>query len=89
MRSISELIADEHPQIIALVISYLDAGLGADVLGLLPENLQSEVIRRIATLQTVGPDALRELEQVMQKRSKRTRHFVRLRLVGLMRRRVL
>ena len=69
-RSISELIADEHPQIIALVISYLDAGLGADVLGLLPENLQSEVIRRIATLQTVGPDALRELEQVMQKKFK-------------------
>jgi len=69
-RSISELIADEHPQIIALVISYLDAGLGADVLGLLPENLQSEVVRRIATLQTVGPDALRELEQVMQKKFK-------------------
>ena len=69
-RSISELIADEHPQIIALVISYLDAGLGADVLGLLPENLQSEVIRRIATLQTVGPDALRELEHVMQKKFK-------------------
>ena len=69
-RSISELIADEHPQIIALVISYLDAGLGADVLGLFPENLQSEVIRRIATLQTVGPDALRELEQVMQKKFK-------------------
>ena len=69
-RSISELIADEHPQIIALVISYLDAGLGADVLGLLPENLQSEVIRRIATLETVGPDALRELEQVMQKKFK-------------------
>lgn len=69
-RSISELIVDEHPQIIALIISYLDAGLGADVLGLLPENLQSEVIRRIATLQTVGPDALRELEQVMQKKFK-------------------
>ena len=69
-RSISELISDEHPQIIALIISYLDAGLGADVLGLLPENNQSEVIRRIATLQTVGPDALRELEQVMQRKFK-------------------
>ncbi|MEC7209000.1 MAG: flagellar motor switch protein FliG, partial [Pseudomonadota bacterium] len=69
-RSISELISDEHPQIIALIISYLDAGLGADVLGLLPENSQSEVIRRIATLQTVGPDALRELELVMQNKFK-------------------
>jgi len=69
-RSIAELVADEHPQIIALVISYLDAGLGADVLGLLPEVMQSEVIRRIATLKTVGPDALRQLEDVMQRKFK-------------------
>ncbi len=65
-RSIAELIIDEHPQIIALIISYLDAGQAADVLGLLPEALQSEIVRRIATLQTVGPDALAELENVMQ-----------------------
>ena len=69
-RSIAELISDEHPQIVALVVSYLDAGLGADVLGLLPENMQAEVIRRIATLQTVGPDALRELADVMQRKFK-------------------
>jgi flagellar motor switch protein FliG len=69
-RSIAELIVDEHPQIIALIISYLDYGLGADVLGLLPTKLQPEVIRRIATLQTVGPDALAELEKVMQSKFK-------------------
>ena len=69
-RSIAELIIDEHPQIIALIISYLDYGLGADVLGLLPEATQSDVIARIATLQTVQPDALRELEDVMQRKFK-------------------
>ena len=69
-RSIAELIIDEHPQIIALIISYLDYGLGADVLGLLPETTQSDVIARIATLQTVQPDALRELEDVMQRKFK-------------------
>ncbi len=69
-RSIAELIIDEHPQIIALIISYLDAGQAADVLGLLPESLQSEIVRRIATLQTVGPDALAELESVMQSKFK-------------------
>ena len=69
-RSIAELIADEHPQIVALVVSYLEPGLGADVLGLLPENIQPEVIRRIATLKTVGPDAIRELEEVMQRKFK-------------------
>ncbi|MEK9850086.1 MAG: flagellar motor switch protein FliG [Candidatus Puniceispirillum sp.] len=67
-KSIAELIVDEHPQIIALVISYLDYGVGADVLGLLPEGLQPDVIARIATLETVQPDALRELELVMQKK---------------------
>ena len=69
-RSIAELIIDEHPQIISLIISYLDAGQAADVLGLLPESLQSEIVRRIATLQTVGPDALAELENVMQSKFK-------------------
>ena len=69
-RSIAELIIDEHPQIIALVISYLDYGLGADVLGQLPEATQADVIGRIATLQTVQPDALRELENVMQRKFK-------------------
>lgn len=69
-RSISELIVDEHPQIIALVISYLESALGADVLMLLPEETQPEVIERIATLQTVQPEALRELEEVMQRKFK-------------------
>jgi len=69
-RSIAELIIDEHPQIIALVISYLDFGLGADVLGQLPEDQQADVVARIATLQTVQPDALRELETVMQRKFK-------------------
>ena len=39
-KSISDLISDEHPQIIALIISYLDAAMGADVLNMLPEELQ-------------------------------------------------
>ena len=69
-RSIAELIIDEHPQIIALIISYLDSGQAADVLGLLPEGMQPEIVRRIATLQTVGPDALSELEKVMQSKFK-------------------
>ena len=69
-RSISELVIDEHPQIISLVISYLDFGLGADVLMLLPDEIQSDVIGRIATLETVQPDALRELEDVMQRKFK-------------------
>ncbi|NBT40724.1 MAG: flagellar motor switch protein FliG [Alphaproteobacteria bacterium] len=69
-RSIAELVMDEHPQIIALVLSYLDYAVASDVLLLLPEDLQPDVIQRIATLETVDPDALRELEEVMQKKFK-------------------
>ena len=64
-RSIAELIMDEHPQIQALVVSYLEYGMASDVLNLLTEDMQAEVILRIATLETVDPNALKELEQVM------------------------
>ena len=69
-RSIAELVQDEHPQIVALIVSYLDYGLASDVLGLLDLNLQSEVITRIATLEMVDPEALKELEKVMQRKFK-------------------
>ena len=69
-RSIAELVQDEHPQIVALIVSYLDYGLASDVLGLLELNLQSEVITRIATLEMVDPEALKELEKVMQRKFK-------------------
>ena len=69
-RSIAELVQDEHPQIVALVVSYLDFGLASDVLGLLDTQMQSEVIIRIATLEMVDPAALKELEKVMQSKFK-------------------
>tara|TARA_Y100001960_G_scaffold310107_1_gene369265 strand:+ start:1456 stop:2505 length:1050 start_codon:yes stop_codon:yes gene_type:complete len=65
-RSVTELISDEHPQIMSLIISYLEPGVAADVLVLLPEETQADIIHRIATLETVQPDALGELERVMQ-----------------------
>jgi len=67
-RAIAEMVLDEHPQIISLIISYLDPSVGADVMNMLPVDLQADVIRRVATLETVQPDALRELEVVMQQK---------------------
>ena len=68
-RSISELISDEHPQIIALIVSYLDAGLGLTCLDCCQKTTSQRSSEEL-TLQTVGPDALRELEQVMQRKFK-------------------
>jgi flagellar motor switch protein FliG len=69
-RSIAELLQDEHSQIIALIISYLDYSQASDVLNLLPRDIQPEIVRRIATLETVDPEALRELEGVIQMKFK-------------------
>jgi flagellar motor switch protein FliG len=67
-RAISELIIDEHAQMKALIISYLDFGLGADVLTLLPDDIQADIVRRIATIETVEPGAVKELERVMKEK---------------------
>ena len=80
-RAISELISDEHPQIKALIISYLDFGLGADVLTLLPEDIQADLVRRIATLETVEPGAVKELERVMKSKFAANTSFVHPKLV--------
>lgn len=68
--SIAELISDEHPQIIALVVASLEPSLAADVLILLPKDMQSDIVERIATLTTVQPEALRDLERVIQRKFK-------------------
>ena len=66
-RSIAEMIRGEHPQIIAIIISFLEYELGADVLHFLPEELRPEIIMRVAQLETIQPEALEELETIMQK----------------------
>jgi flagellar motor switch protein FliG len=65
-RSIAEMIEHEHPQIIGLIIAHLDYAVAADVLVLLPDDLQHEVIQRVATLDSVQPEAIEQLERVMQ-----------------------
>lgn len=64
--AVAELILDEHPQIMALVVAALDYAQAAEVLRLLPADMQPEIIRRVATLNTVQPEALRDLEEVMR-----------------------
>lgn len=71
-RGIAELVSDEHPQIISLVVACLDYGLAAEVLSLLPEDIQPDIVNRIASLNTVQPEPLRDLEQVMQRKFKQS-----------------
>jgi len=66
-RAVADLIRGEHPQIIAIVLSFLDADQAAEVLGQLPDDAQPEIVMRIAMLDTVQPHALEELDQILEK----------------------
>ncbi len=66
-RGIAEMIRLEHPQIIAIVLSYLESDQAAEVLQLLPENTRSNLMLRVATLDTVQPSAIHELNVIMEK----------------------
>jgi flagellar motor switch protein FliG len=65
-RSISEMIAHEHPQVIAIILSVLEYDVAADVLNILPPEIRPEVIQRVALLDTVQPSAMEELETIMK-----------------------
>ena len=64
-RAIAELVRNEHPQIIAIVMAHLDGDQAAEVLKCLPERARSDVLLRIATLDGIPPHALNELNDVM------------------------
>jgi len=66
-RSIADLIRVEHPQIIAIILSLLDADQSAEVLALLPENMRTDIIMRIAMMESVQPSAIKELDEMMEK----------------------
>ena len=55
-------IAKEHPQTIALILSQLDSNQAAGVINGLGEELQADVAYRIATMESISPQVLRELE---------------------------
>ena len=66
-RAVAELIRNEHPQIIAIVLAYLDPDQAAEVLINLPDRVQSDVVLRIATLDGIQPQALKELDEIMER----------------------
>ncbi len=66
-RSIAEVIRLEHPQIIAIVLSYLEADQAGQVLSNLPENTRADIMMRIASLDAIQPAALFELDEILEK----------------------
>jgi flagellar motor switch protein FliG len=66
-RSIADLVRVEHPQIVATILSLLDADQSAAVLGMLAENMRSDILMRIAKMETIQPAAIKELDEMMEK----------------------
>jgi len=62
------VIQAEHPQTIALVLSYLEPVKASIILQNLPYDLQGEVARRIAIMDITSPEVLREVERVLEKK---------------------
>lgn len=60
-------IKGEHPQTIAIIVSHLGHQKASQVLAFLPEQLQFEVVGRIANLETVPPDLIQEVDEVLEK----------------------
>lgn len=65
-RSVVELIRYEHPQIIAIVLSYLDSDQAAQILENLPENTRADLLMRIAAMESVQPAAMQELNEILE-----------------------
>ncbi|MCI5741982.1 MAG: flagellar motor switch protein FliG [Lachnospiraceae bacterium] len=61
-------IQDEHPQTIAMILSYLAPGQSAMILGALTPEKQAEVAKRIAMMDRTSPDVIKEVERVLERK---------------------
>ncbi|CDF58020.1 flagellar motor switch protein FliG [Thermobrachium celere] len=62
------VIINEHPQTIALILCYLQPEKAAQILSGLPEDLQSDVAKRIATMSNTSPIVIEEVEEILEKK---------------------
>ncbi len=61
-------IQDEHPQTIALILSYLSANQAAQIVSALPADKQADVAKRIAQMDRTSPDVIKEVEKVLERK---------------------
>ncbi len=61
-------LQQEHPQTIALILAYLEPQKASIILSSLPHEIQSDVAKRIATMDRTSPEVLREVERVLEKK---------------------
>ncbi|MBD7983527.1 flagellar motor switch protein FliG [Sporosarcina sp. Sa2YVA2] len=65
---ILNFIQNEHPQTIALILSYLDAEQAGMILSSLPQEMQADIAKRIATMDSTSPEVISEIEAVLERK---------------------
>ena len=68
-REVIDIIQEEHPQIIAIVLAYLDPGTAAEVIDLLPDEIRADIVMRVARLTDIQQSALAEIESLIASKS--------------------
>ena len=63
---IAPFISNEHPQTIALILSQLDSAQAAGILSQLAERLQADVAYRLATMENITPNVIKEIEEALE-----------------------
>src|SRR6202051_3881008 len=71
-KAVAQIISGEHPQIAAIVLSHLESDQAASILPLLSDEMRTDVLMRIASLNEVPQSALTELDQLVEKQANAT-----------------
>ncbi|SER54940.1 flagellar motor switch protein FliG [Salisediminibacterium halotolerans] len=67
-QQILNFIQNEHPQTIALILSYLSSEQSGQILSDLPQELQADVAKRIAVMDSTSPEIVNEVENILEKK---------------------
>ncbi|GAA0331802.1 flagellar motor switch protein FliG [Bacillus carboniphilus] len=65
---ILNFIQNEHPQTIALILSYLDPTQAGQILSELPQEMQADIAKRIAIMDSTSPEVINEVEQILERK---------------------
>jgi flagellar motor switch protein FliG len=69
-KSIANFLSQEHPQTVAVILAKLKSKQTSEIISLLPQELQAEVVLRIADVEQVSPDILQEIDDVIRRELK-------------------
>jgi flagellar motor switch protein FliG len=69
-KSIANFLSQEHPQTIAVILAKLKSKQTSEIISMLPQELQAEVVLRIADVEQISPEILLDIDEVMKKEIK-------------------